>query len=308
MKLQQLKYITEIADCGSITKASKKLFVSQPYLSKVVSDFETRVGKQIFIRSSSGLELTSYGHRVYLLAQSIINQMELLDNLEKDELPPQEEARLSFSVGNLIIKDHLLLDYFSTSRAGRNNVDFCETTIDGCVENVENDISDFAIIVVDDFQKSLLLNIAERKGLEYAELDEGYLYYHLHRDHPLSGCEKISVKNLIQYPFVSLKTDRFSQFSNEKLKEEYPHIHARKAIVVNHYHSYLSIVKNNGAFMIGNKWQISELEKMGIKSIRFSSLKHKVHLAVIKKEIASFSPESRKFLQLFKESYGLDRA
>ena len=31
MNLQQLKYIVEIADCHSITKASKKLFVSQPY-------------------------------------------------------------------------------------------------------------------------------------------------------------------------------------------------------------------------------------------------------------------------------------
>ena len=40
MNLQQLKYIVEIADCHSITKASQKLFVSQPYLSKVVSDFE----------------------------------------------------------------------------------------------------------------------------------------------------------------------------------------------------------------------------------------------------------------------------
>lgn len=82
-----------------------------------------------------------------------------------------------------------------------------------------------------------------------------------------------------------MKTDEYTTFSTEKLKEQYADIAIRRCIVVNHYHSYLSIVKNNGAFMIGNKWQISELEKMGIQSIRISSLKHKVHLMIIKKLI-----------------------
>ena len=72
MNLQQLKYLVTIADCHSITKASKDLFVSQPYLSKVVSDFETKINKQLFVRYNNGLELTSDGHKVYLLAQSII--------------------------------------------------------------------------------------------------------------------------------------------------------------------------------------------------------------------------------------------
>ena len=72
MNLQQLKYLVTIVDCHSITKASKALFVSQPYLSKVVSDFETKINKQLFVRYNNGLELTSDGHKVYLLAQSII--------------------------------------------------------------------------------------------------------------------------------------------------------------------------------------------------------------------------------------------
>ena len=58
--------------------------------------------------------------------------------------------------------------------------------------------------------------------------------------------------------------------------------------------------------MIGNKWQISELEKMGVKSIRFSSLKHKVHLGIIKKRMMTFNEETEQFIQLFKESYGLN--
>ncbi len=67
MNFQQLKYIVKIADCHSITKAAQELYVSQPYLSKVISDFEAKVKKQIFIRHSSGLELTNYGQEVICL-------------------------------------------------------------------------------------------------------------------------------------------------------------------------------------------------------------------------------------------------
>lgn len=307
MNLTKLKYIVEIADSGSITNAAKKLFVSQPYLSKVVADFEKQFNKQIFIRTVNGLKLSDDGHKVYLLAQSIIQQMELLDQLGSESLIEEKDTQLSFSVGNLILKDHLLLNYLQVSHVSRNDVDFYETTISGCIDHVENDISEFAVIVVDEYQKSLLMNIASRKGLEYIELDEGYPYFHLHRDHPLAHQEKISIDSLKQYPIVRFKNDDFTALSNEKFKQENSKVRFSKTIVVNHYHLYLSIVKNNGAFMIGNKWQISELENMGIKSVRFLSTRYKIYLGIIKKENTAFTAESEKFLRLFKESYGLNK-
>ncbi len=306
MNLQQLKYIVEIADCHSITKASQKLFVSQPYLSKVVSDFEARVKKQIFTRYNSGLELTTYGHKVYLLARSILNQMEQLEDLESREPSETTGVKLSFSVGNLILKDSLLLEYFSSVRAPESDVDLFETTIEECIQQVEDNHSEFAILVVDDFQKDLLKTVTDRKGLEWMELDKGDLYCHFSRDHLLAEKSKLTLEELTRYPLVRLKSDKFTAFSSEKFQEAHPFVEVSKCFTVNHYHSYLSVVKNSGAFMVGNKWQISELEKMGIQSIRLPHSKLKVHLLILKKEIATFSEEAKKFLHLFKNSYGLE--
>ena len=113
--------------------------------------------------------------------------------------------------------------------------------------------------------------------------------------------------SLIRYPLVRLKMDEYARFSSQHWRQEYPDAYVRKYIVVNHYHSYLNIVKHDYAFMVGNKWQISELEKMDIQSVRFSSLKHKVHLMILKKEFIPFSREAKQFLHLFKNSYGLDK-
>lgn len=50
MNVQQLRFILEIAYSGSLSLASKKLFVSQPGLSRVVKSVEGELGTRLFIR------------------------------------------------------------------------------------------------------------------------------------------------------------------------------------------------------------------------------------------------------------------
>ena len=40
MNLQNMEYLIEISNCGSISAAAKRLFVTQPYLSKVLRETE----------------------------------------------------------------------------------------------------------------------------------------------------------------------------------------------------------------------------------------------------------------------------
>ena len=42
MTLQQLKYVTTIANIGSISEAAKRLFVSQPSLTKAIKELERK--------------------------------------------------------------------------------------------------------------------------------------------------------------------------------------------------------------------------------------------------------------------------
>lgn len=52
MTHQQLKYIITIAECGSITSAAQKLFITQPSLSKSIADLEAEMGITIFYRNN----------------------------------------------------------------------------------------------------------------------------------------------------------------------------------------------------------------------------------------------------------------
>lgn len=308
MNLQHLRYLVEIADCRSITKAAKKLYVSQPYLSKVVSNFEQRFGKKLFLRCNPGLELTEHGHKVYLLAQSILRQIEEMEHLG-DEVPSQgHHAKLAFSVGNLLLNDSLLSDYLANTHAARSDVDVQETTIQGCIKNIQEDVSEFAILVVQDVQKPLLTQVLARKGIAALELDEGCLYYHFHGSHAPALQDEIPPACLPRVPFVRLPADEYADVSPGAQTAAHPQIdmEAHRYIVVNNYQSYLNLVKHNAAFMLGNKWQVSALERHGIQSIPVSSSDRKVSLMMLKKEFIPLSQEAKAFVRLFQAQYGLE--
>lgn len=61
MTLQQLKYIIEVANRGSINEAAKRLFISQPTLSNAIRDLEEEMQLSIFERSNKGISLSKEG-------------------------------------------------------------------------------------------------------------------------------------------------------------------------------------------------------------------------------------------------------
>ena len=63
MNLKQAQYIKTIAECGSVTAAAKKLFVSQPSLSQMLRQVEQEIGLPLFDRSVSPLRPTYAGEK-----------------------------------------------------------------------------------------------------------------------------------------------------------------------------------------------------------------------------------------------------
>ena len=97
MKLRNLIYFIEIEKCGNMSKASEKLYVSQPALSKGMSELEKELGCQLFIRKASNIVLTEEGKRCLEYSKKIIS----LCN-EMPEYIKQKETK-SLKVGYVIV-------------------------------------------------------------------------------------------------------------------------------------------------------------------------------------------------------------
>jgi DNA-binding transcriptional LysR family regulator len=73
--LKQIEYFVAAAETGSITLASERVHISQPAISAAISNLETELGIQLFIRHhAQGLSLTPQGQRVLREAEGLLLQ------------------------------------------------------------------------------------------------------------------------------------------------------------------------------------------------------------------------------------------
>ena len=76
MDLRQLRYFTVIVECGSLSKASRQLYIAQPALSQQIAKLEEEVGKPLLTRSSKGVEPTENGLALYHHACFMLRQLD----------------------------------------------------------------------------------------------------------------------------------------------------------------------------------------------------------------------------------------
>lgn len=76
MELRQLRYFVAIAECGSFSKATERVFIAQSALSHQTAQLEQEIGTSLFHRSRRGIELTEAGQRFLPHAVSILRQSE----------------------------------------------------------------------------------------------------------------------------------------------------------------------------------------------------------------------------------------
>ena len=62
-----------VADCGSFTKASERLYISPTAVMKQINSLESHLNLKLLERKSSGVYLTSAGEIIYRDAKFIIN-------------------------------------------------------------------------------------------------------------------------------------------------------------------------------------------------------------------------------------------
>ncbi len=85
MDLRQLRYFTQIVESGSLSKASRQLFVAQPALSQQLSKLESEVGKPLLTRSPRGVVPTDNGLALYHHARFMLRQLEQALSIARKE-------------------------------------------------------------------------------------------------------------------------------------------------------------------------------------------------------------------------------
>lgn len=98
MNTQQIQYVLTLAQERSFSKAAKRLFITQPSLSRYIIALEEQLGCRLFDRSSSPITLTREGE-LYVSAASRISEIQrtLEENLKESASQEKMPLRLGIS-------------------------------------------------------------------------------------------------------------------------------------------------------------------------------------------------------------------
>ncbi len=75
----------EVAKEKNITKASEKLFISQPAVSQAIKKLEDNLGLKLFVRSKRGIELTSIGQKIFVKVENAMHNFSAIEQLVDEE-------------------------------------------------------------------------------------------------------------------------------------------------------------------------------------------------------------------------------
>lgn len=78
MNIQQLTYLVETAETGSMTAAAANLYIAQPALSRAVRALERELGVTVFARSARGVRVTPGGEVVVARARRVLRSLAAL--------------------------------------------------------------------------------------------------------------------------------------------------------------------------------------------------------------------------------------
>ena len=198
MTLQQLRYIIEIAETGSITMAAQRLFIAQPSLSKSVAELEKEMGITIFNRSNRGVCLSEDGTKFLSYARQIVEQTELLENEYKAAPPPRRVFAVSAQHYAFVVNAFVEL----VREYGKNKYEFTlrELKTAEIIEDVRTHRSDVGILFLSRFNREVILHILQSEEIQFTELFIAKPHVFVSKQNPLVGRKSVTLEELKDYP------------------------------------------------------------------------------------------------------------
>jgi len=210
MTLQQLKYVIEVAERGSITEAAKSLFIAQPSLSAAIHELETETATKIFVRKSRGILITPEGAEFLGYARQVVQQAALIE----EKYIARQAVRQRFSVSTQhysftssafveLVRQHGGSAYEFTLREGKTH---------DTITDVKNLRSEMGVIYMSAFNEAVISKTLREANLVFSELFAAKPHIFIGRNNPLAGRASVTMADLVNLPCLTYEQGEQNAF------------------------------------------------------------------------------------------------
>ena len=290
MTVQQCRYVLEIARCGSFSEAAKQLFVAQSSLSVGVKALENELHIRIFDRAGSGIYLTDEGAEFIKYARKVCRDADLI--AERYSKTVQEKLYIATQHYDFIadIFGKMLSD--TQSESYRFSIREIETY--HVIRDVETAYSDIGIIAIKDSNVDIMKRYLGRRKLTFTPVRTVNPHVFLRKSHPLADRPRLSVAELMEYPYVSYEQgEHNSDYFTEELMDA---TYMDKHIEISDRATLMNVLLMTDAYTAGTGIMPSALNGGDIVSIPLES-QEPYHIGYILNEERKISPMTEEFIR-----------
>ena len=210
MTLQQLKYVTTIANIGSISEAAKRLFVSQPSLTKAIKELEKEMGISIFDRTNKGITVSKEGERFLGYARQVLEQAALLEEQYKSQSGGKKQ--FSVSTQHYSFAVNAFVELLKGAGIDQYDVSLRETQTYEIIDDVAHMKSEIGLLYYNDFNRPVLEKLIHTNELTFTELFTAHPHIFIGKNHPLANKDVVSMDELEEYPYISFEQGDHNSF------------------------------------------------------------------------------------------------
>ena len=210
MTLQQLKYVTTIANIGSISEAAKRLFVSQPSLTKAIKELEKEMGITIFDRTNKGITVSKEGERFLGYARQVLEQAALLEEQYKSQSGGKKQ--FSVSTQHYSFAVNAFVELLKGAEIDQYDVSLRETQTYEIIDDVAHMKSEIGLLYYNDFNRPVLEKLIHTNELTFTELFTAHPHIFIGKTHPLAHKEVVSMDELEEHPYISFEQGDHNSF------------------------------------------------------------------------------------------------
>ena len=248
MTLQQLKYVIEVADKGSITEAAKSLFIAQPSLSAAIHDLEQETATRIFKRSSRGILITPEGAEFLGHARQVVQQAALLE----DKYITRQAVRQRFSVStqHYSFTSSAFVELVRAQQGEAYEFILREGKTYDTINDVKTLRSEMGVIYLCSFNEAVISKMLREANLVFSELFSARPHIFIGRNNPLAGREFVTLEDLELLPCITYEQgDQNAFYFSEEILSTLNH---DKSIKVTDKGTIINLMYGTDAYTISS--------------------------------------------------------
>lgn len=303
MDLKQLQYFVVSVDSGSLKKASKILYASQPHVSKTIKSLETELQVELLERLPRGVKVTKAGRKVYEHACRVLMEAGKIQNVLDDDshilcITANSSDRLAC----------IFQSFYKEQMDAGLHAQYMEYGTEEIFRLIHRHAAELGFVYVDEKQMTAFRQALEYRHLVFEALKKTSPLLFTGPKNPLYTAQSVTMKELKGLEYVQMQ-DEQDNLSIQLLQrsEDYQYYRrCRRVLTTGSRHLLIQMIEDTKLCSISCGLCLEVLGCKSVRGIPIRGTKDSITFGCVQRRRDKLSSEAEQFKEYVKKHYELD--